>query len=75
MADGRETGARGWRRRVWPLGIRPSLRLAALYIAAGEVELARESLETARRLDPDHAAIADLEDALRQPAGDDGRKK
>lgn len=53
----------------------PHLRLAALYISAGEVELARESLETARRLDPDHAAIADLEDALRQPAGDDGRKK
>ena len=43
----------------------PHLRLAALYLAAGEADLARASLQTARRLDPDHAAIADLEDALR----------
>ena len=46
----------------------PHLRLCALYLAAGEIDLARHSLETARRLDPDHAALPELEDALRRPA-------
>lgn len=67
-----ERGRAGEAERSWlaashlaPRDPTPHLRLAALYLAAGEVDLARESLEAARRIDPDHAAITDFEDTLR----------
>lgn len=42
----------------------PPLRLATLYLAGERRDLAREALERARRADPTHPAIAQLQQAL-----------